>query len=305
VQERVGAAEEGAASLGRAAARIPDLLPAEMRLDLASEELPVLDLARQEERSPRATGDLDGLSSPRLGADRSDKQQMVARLLSQRETGQVDPGVNGREVVELRPAVRFAHGDVVHPAVVLGEHGEHRVGRQALDGGHQRPGSHLAEGQRQETEVAVDQVEFVGALEDLGDLQALPDLPIQTAVRLESGGTPGGELRGSRGIPRGEAGDLHAPFGEARDQRRDDALPRLLMAWRDSPRGRREQGDAHLERTAPFDPVYGLNDGDRIHLLPEGAAGISPSGTVECRRAMRHSILPSSSDLRALSQVLL
>ena len=161
------------------------------------------------------------------------------------ELVEVDAVMHGRHVVELRAAIGVADRHVVTRRVVLLVHRQDARRGEAVDGRHHGRVDETAVGERQEVEVVVDQIELVGPLEHLRDVQALPDLGVQAVilgVRARAG--PGEHGLRDR-VGRGEQRDVHAARDQALGQERDDALPRSVVPRRDAPGDRREHGDAN------------------------------------------------------------
>jgi hypothetical protein len=75
---------------------------------------------------------------------------------------------------------------------------------EAVDGHDYRGVREAGVRQGQEVEVVVDEVELFRLLEDLRDVQPLPDLGVEGAVFLVTGGGDGPQVGGGQGVRGGE-----------------------------------------------------------------------------------------------------
>ena len=133
--------------------------------------------------------------------------------------------------------------------VVLLEDRQDARRREAVDRGHDGRIDQPAVGQRQEVEVVVDQVELAGPLEDLRDVQALPDLGVERVVFGIRARARSDQRRLRDRVGRREQRDRDAASDQALGQQRHHALPRPVMTRRNAPRDRRQH--RHAEPVEP------------------------------------------------------
>ena len=104
-----------------------------------------------------------------------------------------------------------------------------------MDGGHDGGVDEGAVGERQEVEAVVDDVEFVGVFEHVGDVDALGNLGDDVVVFGPPGGDCRAKLRGGYRVSGGEDGDLVTESNETFGECRGEQLPRAVVARRGTP----------------------------------------------------------------------
>ena len=103
-------------------------------------------------------------------------------------------------------------------------------------------------GQREEVEVVVDEVELAGPLEDLRDVQRLPDLGVDRRVLLVADGADRMQAGAGQRVAGSEQRDVHPSADQTLGEQRDHLLPGSVVARRRAPGDGREHGDAQGER---------------------------------------------------------
>ena len=101
------------------------------------------------------------------------------------------------------------------------------------------------EGEREEVEAVVDDVELVAALEDGGDVQALRHLGVDGGVLRPACRHDRLQARGGDRVAGREQGDVMSSGDEALGQQRGEQLPGAVVPWRAPPRDGRQDRDPH------------------------------------------------------------
>ena len=142
-------------------------------------------------------------------------------------------------------AVGIADRDVVDAILVGLEGRQDAFRREAVDRRHHRRLHQPRECERHEVGLVVNEVELAGALEDMGDVEHLPDLGVDGRVLGIGRRADTGELARGPAIQRGEQRDVDAARDQRLGQQAGDQLPRTIVARRRAPRDRSEHGDTH------------------------------------------------------------
>ena len=158
------------------------MLAVDVRLDLASEVLVVLDDPCDVEPTATSAGDFDRVGGALVGVDSSEEQQVLAGTRMDCEPVDFDAVVDGGGVVQIRVSVGVAYRHVRGRLVVTLVDRNDPIGREPVDRGDHRCGHEIAVRERQEIEPVVDDVELTGSLEHRGDVQALCDLRVDRRV---------------------------------------------------------------------------------------------------------------------------
>src|SRR5688572_24117243 len=90
--------------------------------------LRVLNNAGENELHAGLPGDFNALSRSFIRVNAAEKEQVISMIGSKRELTQVDPVMDGGDVVKLRAFIRLADGHVISLLVVLFIHGKN-IGR--------------------------------------------------------------------------------------------------------------------------------------------------------------------------------
>ena len=117
VEEGVSATEDGGAFRRGDRAEVADVV-AEVRCDLGTEVVLVLDDAGDVESAPGTSGDGDCVGGSLVGVDAPEVQQVIARYRCDVEVGGRDAVVDRRGIVQPRVAVGVADRHVVGRRVV-------------------------------------------------------------------------------------------------------------------------------------------------------------------------------------------
>ena len=118
-------------------------------------------------------------------------------------------------VAQVGVPIGLADRDVRDAILVLLEDRHDPLGREAVDGGDDRRVDQAREGERHEVGLVVDEIELARALEDMGDVEQLPDLGVDGRV-FRVGTRTDARERGRRDrVGGGEQRDVDA----ARDER--------------------------------------------------------------------------------------
>ncbi len=102
------------------------------------------------------------------------------------------------------------------------------------------------ERERQPVEVVVDDVELVGALERMGDVECFPDSAVDGRVLRVAGGADAVELRRRLRVEGREERHVDAARVEPGGDQPGDTLPRPVVTRRCPPRDRAENRDFQL-----------------------------------------------------------
>ena len=184
-----------------------------MGFDLLVEVGLVLHDAGDDQASPAQARDLDREMNALVRMDAAEKDQVIAGAFLERVEREIDPVVDGRQIVQCGGAVGVADGDVVAVAILFID--RHDFGRgEAMDGGQNRCPDQAAVTQSHEVVVAVNQVELVGVLERFRDVKVFGHLGVGGGVFLVALVNHGVEPGAGDRVPGGEQG--HVPA--ARDQ---------------------------------------------------------------------------------------
>ena len=230
VQERARRREQRVLACHTHGPDVVDRAAIEMGLDLRAEIGLVLHDAGDDQAPPAQARDLDREMNALVRMDAAEKDQVVTGAFLERVEREIDPVVDGRQIVQRGGAVGVADGDVVAVAILLID--RHDLGRgEAMDRGQHRGPDQAAVAQGHEVVVAVNQVELAGVLERFRDVKVFGDLGIGGGVLLitlvDHGVEPGAGDR----VPGGEQGHVPAArdqaFGEVAGHRFPGAvLPR-------------------------------------------------------------------------------
>ena len=108
----------------------------------------------------------------------AEEQEIIARAIADRERAHVDAVVDGGRIAERRVSIGIADRHVVTAPVIFSIDGDDPLGGEPVDGRDDGRVDQPGKAERQEVEAVVDEVEFGGALEYRGDVQALPHLRV-------------------------------------------------------------------------------------------------------------------------------
>ncbi len=241
-------------------------------------------------RRPAPARDLDGEMDALVRMDAAEKDQVLTGAFLERVEREIDPVVDGRQIIQCRGAVGVADGDVIAVAIFFID--RHDFGRgEAMDGGQNRCLDQAAVTQSHEVVVAVNEVELGGVLERFRDVKVFGHLGIGGGVLLialvDHGVEPGAGDR----VPGGEQGHVPAARDQAFGEVAGHRLPGAVVPGRGPPGDRRQ--DRHsfvaLDRAGrPAESAWrSAFDSDKVRCSggrePFWARPAKPTATQPCR----------------------
>ena len=203
----------------------------------------ILNDTRHHQAAPGSLRSFDGLGCALVGMDATEEQEVFAAARVERKLVERDSVMDRGCVAELRMAIGRADRDVGDAVLVALEDRHDAFGRQAVDGRDDRGFDQTRETERHEVGLVVNEIELTGALEDVSDVQELPDLGIDGRVLGVRMRTDAGEGPAREGVGGGKQGDVDAASDEGLGEQARDELPGAIVAWRGAPRDRRQHGD--------------------------------------------------------------
>ncbi len=153
-----------------------NIIAVQMGADFPIKIARILNNAGHDQFFANPSGDLDGLLCPLVRMDSAEKKQIVTRFRPEGKLAQVNAVVNSGNIVKLGAAVCITNGDVIDSVVVFFVYRQYLGRRKTVNGGQHRGRSHTRVGKGQVIEVIMDEIEFVSLFEQLGDVQAFPNL---------------------------------------------------------------------------------------------------------------------------------
>ncbi len=207
----------------------------------------VLHDPRDDQWQARPARDFDRQMRPLVRVNATEEQEVAPRIRPEGERGQFDAVVDRRLVGQIRVAVRVADGNVVADVVVRAVDRQDALGREAVDGRHDRGRDQAAVRQRHEVELVRYDVELLGSFEGGRVVQALIHLCVDARDFLVASWGLGVQVRGSDRVAGREQGDLMTESNKSLGQRGRHLLPRTVPARR---RAMRDGGD-HPDPQAP------------------------------------------------------
>ena len=255
VQQRQRAAEQLVALLRADRPEVRHAGRLEVRFDELPEVVAVLDDPGDDQRKPCSPSHLDGPMGALVGMDAAEEQQVLAGLIAEGEGGEVDAVVDRRVVGQVRMAVRVADRDVVRDVVVGPVDRDDPLGREAVDGRHDRRRHQPAVGERQEVELVAQHVEPAGPLERRRVVQAFVHLDVVAAgILLVAARGLGVQPPRRAGIGGGEQRDVVAEGDQSLRERGRHLLPRPVVARRSAVCDGGEHADAEGGRSLCVGP---------------------------------------------------
>ena len=114
--------------------------------------------------------------------DAAEEEQVFAAERVEGKLLERDTVMDRRGIAQVRMAIGIADRDVVDAILVGLEGGQDAFRGEAVDRRDHRRLDQAREGERHEIGLVVNEVELAGALEDMGDVEHLPDLGVDRGV---------------------------------------------------------------------------------------------------------------------------
>ena len=222
--------------------------------------------------------DLDRLGGALVRVDAAEEQQVLAAHGVERKVLERDAVVDRRGVAQVGMAIGVADGDVRDAILIALEDRHDPLGREAVDRRHERGVDEAREGERHEVGLVVDEIELARALEDVSDVEQLPDLGVDGRVLGVGTRAHAGERAGRERVERREQRDVDAAGDERLGEQAGDELPGAVVARRRAPRDRREHGDTHgwlLQTGGGWTQGRAPSSGRSTRRSPVAAASLS------------------------------
>jgi len=244
VEEREGTAQQRITLDRLDRSRVGDAFQSEVWLHEVTEVGPVLHDPRDDQWKAGPACDLDRQVRPLVRVDAAEEEEVAPRLRPKGEGGQLDAVVDGRCVAQIRVAVRVADCDVVADVVVRAVDRQDALGREAMDGRHDRGRDQAAVGQWHEVELVRHHVELLGSLEGSSVVEPLVRLRVDAQILLVATRGLGVQVPRRDRVGGREQGYLMAEGNKPLAQRGRHLLPRPVAARRCAMRDRGDHPDS-------------------------------------------------------------
>ncbi len=202
VEQRTGRTQRPRAGVAGDRAVVDDPSAVDRGRDLALVIALILNDARHHQPTAGAARDFDRFGGALVGMDAAEEQQVFAADRIEGEFIERDAMMDRGGIRQLRVPIGIADRDIGDAILIALEDRHDPFGREAVDGGDERGFDQAGEGEQHEIGLVVDEIELAGALEDMGDVEQLPDLGIDARVFGIGTRTDAGEGAGpDRWIP--------------------------------------------------------------------------------------------------------